>query len=61
MRDNSNMWYIKSKSIWSGVLLIVYSIIEYIVTGHFDPSKLLTGLGIIGLRHAIQKNSNKED
>lgn len=55
MRENSNMWYLKSKGIWSGVLLILYSIYEYVATGTFDPTKFLMGLGILGIRHGIEK------
>ena len=57
MTDNKNLWYLKSKSIWAGILLILYSIYEYYATGHFDPTKFLTGLGIIGIRHSIEKTS----
>lgn len=52
-------WYIKSKSVWSGVLLIVYAIIEYVLYGNLDPQKILLGLGIIGLRDAIHKNKTE--
>ena len=55
MAKNNNMWYLKSKGIWAGVLLILYSIYEYAMTGVFDPSKFLTGLGIVGIRHGIEK------
>jgi hypothetical protein len=57
MTDNSNLWYLKSKGIWAGVLLMLYSIAEWYLTGNFDPTKFLTGLGIVGIRHGIEKAS----
>jgi len=59
MKDKA--WY-KSKSIWSGIILILYGI-YCILTGHTENwdeiSKVIlsifTGTGIIGLRHAISK------
>jgi len=57
MADDNNLWYLKSKGMWAGMLLIAYSIVEWYLTGNFDPTKFLTGLGIIGIRHAIEKQS----
>jgi hypothetical protein len=57
MPEKDDYWYLKSKSIWAGVLLIGYSIYEYVMTGNFDPTKFLMGLGIIGIRHSIEKSA----
>jgi len=59
MKDKA--WY-KSKSIWAGIVLILYGI-YCILTGHTESwdeiSKIIiaifTGTGIIGLRQAISK------
>jgi hypothetical protein len=57
MSENNNLWYLKSKGIWSGILLILYSIYEYWATSNFDPTKFLMGLGIIGIRHKQEKQT----
>jgi hypothetical protein len=55
-----NAWWVRSKTFWSGALMIVYSILEYITTGNFRPEIFLTGLGLIGLRHSQEKLKNEE-
>jgi hypothetical protein len=57
MSEDNNLWYLKSKGMWAGMLLIAYSIYEYIMTGNFDPTKFLIGLGIIGIRHKQEKQT----
>jgi hypothetical protein len=57
MSGNNKLWYLKSKGMWAGMLLIAYSIYEYWVTGNFDPTKFLMGLGIIGIRHKQEKQT----
>lgn len=53
-------WIVKSKGMLAGILLIIYSIYEYASSGNFDVNKFLTGLGILGIRHAIHKNANNK-
>jgi hypothetical protein len=57
MAENNNLWYLKSKGIWAGILLILYSIYEYWTTGIFRPEIFLMGLGIIGIRHKQEKET----
>lgn len=50
-------WY-KSKGIWAGALAIVYSLYLLVTTGSVDFQTVmafLTGLGFIGIRHAMKK------
>ena len=52
-------WYVKSKSIWAGVGLILYAILKFVLFGEQDIQAFLTGLGILGLRHAIEKKGGE--
>jgi len=49
---------LKSKSFWAGIGLMVYAVLKYIYFGVFDTQAFLTGLGILGIRHAISKYVN---
>ena len=50
-----NNFPLRSKSFWSGVGLIIYGILKYLLFGELDLEAIMMGLGIIGLRHAIEK------
>jgi len=52
-------WYVKSKSVWAGIGLILYAILKFVLFGEPDIQAFLTGLGILGLRHAIQKQGGE--
>ena len=55
----SEKWYVKSKSVWAGIGLILYAILKFVLFGEQDIQAFLTGLGILGLRHAIQKQGGE--
>ena len=44
---------IKSKTIWAGALMIVLGLVSSI-GGNIDPTSILTGLGFVGLRTAME-------
>ena len=48
-------WYLKSKGMLAGFLLIAYSILKYVLFGEFDVEAFLTGFGFIGIRHKLEK------
>lgn len=52
---NSKKWY-ESKTMWSGILMMIMAIYQIVTTGRIDPQAILAalgGLGLIGLRQAV--------
>jgi len=54
------MWALKSKTFWAGIGLMAYAILKYVLFGEFDVNAFLTGLGFIGVRHALAKQEFKK-
>ena len=48
-------WYLKSKTIWTGIALVAHALLGYYLTGEFNVQEFLAGVGLIGLRHAVHK------
>lgn len=48
-------WYIKSKGMLAGFGFIAYALLKYWLYGDFDIEAFLMGLGLVGIRHAIEK------
>jgi len=55
MAKKNNLWYLKSKGMLSGFGFIAYAILKYVLYGEFDINAFLMGLGILGIRHAVEK------
>ena len=48
-------WYLKSKGMIAGIALIIYSVLHWYLFGEFKTETFLLGLGILGIRHKLEK------